>query len=829
MTLSAEDERRALQEVETAFERPPEKREPYLTHRLAGEPAVLERALQLLLAGGVDSTLSTQELPVIPNLARSETVRRVTPDYIGPYRIIKLLGAGGMGEVYLAERNDGAFDKQVAIKIMQSNRAPADFAQRFETERQILANVTHPNIAALLDGGYLEDDTPYLVMDYIEGVGIDEYVIAKKLSIKQTLEVFLQVCDGVQAAHQSLVVHRDIKPSNILVNEQGHLKLIDFGIAKDLAGLVGEETQVGSTSALTYDYASPEQYLRERVTTATDVYGLGIVLFNLLSGCKPYSTSDKSLSEVHDLIVEAAIPSMQQAIERAITDGEDLRITRNQIPHELELIVAKAATKESARRYGTAQNLADDVRAYLAGRPVVAQGDSWRYLTAKFVRRHWLGFSATTAVVLAMVTALLISIEQKRMADEAAAHSNSTSEFLAKLLLAPSSRADSPLRLGSEAKVSELLDHAAAELKGDRVTQFDGAPGVRAELMLTVGRTYHGLAMYPQAIELLREASTLCEVNECSRNALGARIDFRLGQSLVLTGQPDEALSLFARAAAVEDEVLRLARIADETASALWSTGDRTGTVAKMKEAVELYEQAAGDELNLAVAVSYTRLGSLYSNVGQLESALAMLREGAALYESLGQTSVPELADLYNEIGLIFLKRGDRESYSEYLQRAYAVTEVLGGVSEIELLIVTNLGHDALENGRPEVARQWLNKANDALARFATGNTEHEARAWVLRLEGRVLALKQRYQQALDAHSEALRIYSTVMPAYNHSHAGAERYIGDVLEEMGRLDDALPYHKRVLEYYESVYDEEESRYLVEAQERLSSLETRLAQ
>lgn len=828
MTLSSEHESRVLLLVEEAYEQPSNQRLDFLRQQLVNEPELLSRAQELLRVGGVDSTLNTQELPAIPALFELESVRGDVRGQIGPYRVIELIGQGGMGQVYLAARSDGAFDKRVAIKIMQSRRAHGGFAQRFEAERQILANVTHPNIAALLDGGYLDDDTPYLVMEHIDGVAVDEYVFGKKLTLKQTLGVFLQICDGVQAAHQSLIVHRDIKPSNILVSESGRAKLIDFGIAKDLAGLVGEQTQVGGPSALTYDYASPEQYNRERITTATDVYGLGILLFNLLSGCKPYSTSDASPVEVHRLIVEAAAPTMEQAIDRAIVSGVDLRIERQRIPSELELIVAKAIAKEPARRYATAQNFGDDVRAHLAGQPVEARGDSWVYLAVKFIRRHWVGLSALTTVAGVMIAALLISLAQTQVADKAAAHSNSTSEFLAKLLLAPSSRADSPLRLGSDAKVSELLAHAAEELQGTGDQQFDGASDVRAELMLTVARTYHGLAMYPRAIELLQGAQTVCDRNDCARNALAARIDFRLGQSLVLTGKPRQALALFERAAQADGQRLLQARVADETASALWSIGDQAGTVAKMEEAVELYRAAAGEQPDLAVAVSYTRLGSLYSNLGQLERGLTLLREGALLYETLGQTSVPELADLYNEISIIFWKRGLVAKASDYLNKAYAVTESIPGVSEIEIRIVTNLGLDHVRNEGAQAARDWLVKSQSALKEFAAGNADHEARGWVLRLEGTILAEERRYTEALKVFQSEMAIYENLMPAYNDSHAGTEIVIGGVLEKLGRLEEALPYRHRVLDYYESIYDEEETKYLANARARVASLENRLA-
>ncbi len=816
-------ERRVLQFVEQALELAAEERHPFLDQALASEPALQSRAHGLLSFLAAKVTAVERDYSPTAFLTNSAIANASAPKKIGVYRILKPLGAGGMGRVYLAARSDGAFDKLVAIKVMQSELYGTLFTQRFEAERQMLANIVHPNIAALHDGGHLEDGTPYLVMDYIDGIAIDEYVFHNKLSMAKTIDLFLLVCDAVQAAHQSLVVHRDIKPSNILVDKQGQPKLIDFGIAKDLAGVIGEVTEFNKPAALTLDYASPEQYRQEAVTTATDVYALGVMLFKLVSGCKPYSLTGANPAEIQRTILEDPAPSMQERINKAGADDTGPLIRRDAIGEELELIVAKAIAKEPERRYATAQKLAEDLRAHRNGQPVVAHGDSWSYLAGKFIRRHWLGLSATTAVVLAMTTALGVSIVQTQTADTAAAQSSATSDFLARLLLAPSSRAESPLRLGSDAKVSELLDHAAAELTNQDGDAFQGVPVVRAELMLTVARTYHGIAMYPQAIELLEQSRSICLTTDCSHDALQQRIDFRLGQSLGLTGQPQRALELFKTAAEGDADFLLQARIADETASSLWSTGDRKGTVAKMVEAVELYEAAAGAEPNELVAVSYTRLGSLYSNLGELERGLKLLTKGADLYESLNQNALPELADLYNEISIIHRKQGDARASLEYLLLAYEVVERIGGVSEIEIRVITNLGLHAIRNDQETDGRLWLEKSKAALSQFAANNAEHEARAWVLHLEGKILAHEGSNSQALSSYKKERAIYEKLMPAYNHSHALADMEIGEVLAKLGQLEAALETHQRVLSYYSEVYGDEGSTYLSRARRRVASV------
>lgn len=283
-----------------------------------------------------------------------------------------------------------------------------------------------------------------------------------------------------------------------------------------------------------------------------------------------------------------------------------------------------------------------------------------------------------------------------------------------------------------------------------------------------------------------------------------------------------------AAAEEVSDPAL-LAKIADETASALWSTGDREGTVAMMERAVQLYETAAGVSPDVLVAVSYTRLGSLYSNLGQLERALIRLEKGARLYEELNQNALPELADLYNEIHILYLKRGEVESAREYLLQAYEVIERIDGVSEIEIRILTNLGLEASKSNDGLSAREWLAESKVALAQFTSADSDHEASAWVLHLEGAILKEEGKLTESLSFYEQELAIYEQLMPAYNHSHSITETSMGLTLEKLGRLEDALQRYQRVLDYYAAVYRDEESTYLSKARERVARVTQRIAQ
>jgi len=327
---------------------------------------------------------------------------------IGPYRIVRELATGGMGSVYLAERDDGQFTQRVAIKIVRGGFAGAFLLERFREERRILATLDHPNIARLLDGGTTASGLPYVVMEFVEGEPIDVFCTRRALSLRDRLAVFRQVCSAVQHAHQHLVVHRDIKSANILVTDDGTPKLLDFGIAKLLdpqGGLpFGARTTV---RVMTPESASPEQVNGEAITVATDVYALGVLLYRLLTGKGPYR---------EPLDTEA---QLMQAVREQVPDppGSVPATVAGRIPEDLDRIVLKALRKEPERRYGSAGQFADDVQRFLDGRPVAAAPDSLRYRAGKFLRRHAVGVAAAAAVLIAITGGVAATAWQARVAE----------------------------------------------------------------------------------------------------------------------------------------------------------------------------------------------------------------------------------------------------------------------------------------------------------------------------------------------------------------------------------------------------------------------------
>ena len=448
-----------------SWEMPAEEREAYW-RSCAGDDAELLKELRELSAARERAD----------NWAGSETAERQEPPArrIGPYELDRLIGRGGMGAVYLAHRADGEFDQQVALKVVGLPFEIEPFRERFRRERQILAGLNHPNIARLLDGGTTDDGELYLAMEYIEGVAIDAY--AKKLDLAARLDLFGQVCAGVEYAHQRLVIHRDIKPSNIVVNREGVAKLLDFGSAKLLAE--ADATGTG-LRMITVSYASPEQLRGEPASTLSDVFSLGALLFELVTGRGMFGNDITSrLANVEQHRVAPDLPE--------------------RLPGDLDRIVRKALAFDPAQRYSSAGQLAEDVRRYLNGEPVVAHPPSLRYRAEKFVRRHAIGVGLAVLMILLMAAATGFSIWEARIARQQAQRAQAANQFLATVFQIPF--VDSASRY--DMTVRQLL-----ELAEVRVKPVLGAdPAIATDVDLVLGRGFESQQANTEARSLFERA-----------------------------------------------------------------------------------------------------------------------------------------------------------------------------------------------------------------------------------------------------------------------------------------------------------------------------------
>ena len=497
-----------------------------LFQEAAGLPASAREAfLETACAGDRELQVEVESLLAAGDQAQSFLSRAVGaaaadvadgPSYVGrrlgAYSVTRELGRGGMGAVYLAVRADDEYRKHVAVKVIRAGADDPDIRRRFRIERQILANLEHPNIARLLDGGTSDDDLPYVVMEYVDGEPLDVYCDRRRLPIDARLRLFRRVCDAVQFAHANLVVHRDLKPGNILVGPDGVPKLLDFGIAKLLDAPGDPAVTRTATRPMTPAYASPEQVRGEPITTATDVYALGVLLYELVSGHGPYR-----LGEHTPQAVEAAIttqpPERPSAALLRGEDGEGAAAARSTTPErlrrrlagDLDTIVLMALRKEPGRRYASVEQLSDDVGRHLDGLPVRARPDTLGYRTAKFVRRHRAGMAvaAAAALFLSGLTAVY-TIRLARERDRAQAEADKAAQvatFLTDLFEA----ADPEQARGREVTARELLDRGAGRIERELASE----PAVQATMMGVIGRVYENLGAYPEATTLLERAVAL--------------------------------------------------------------------------------------------------------------------------------------------------------------------------------------------------------------------------------------------------------------------------------------------------------------------------------
>ncbi|HKR13952.1 MAG TPA: serine/threonine-protein kinase, partial [Pyrinomonadaceae bacterium] len=387
---------RRIEEIfQAVVEQPNDQRETFLARACGGDDELRREVASLLAHEGADGFIQSL-IAGGSHLLERHGDETIIGSHIGVYRVTGLIGHGGMGTVYAAVRDDDVYRQQVALKVVKRGMDTQSIVHRFRHERQILASLEHPNIARLLDGGTTHDGLPYFVMEHITGQTITRYCENHKISLAEKLRLFRQVCAAVQYAHQKLIIHRDLKPSNILVTDNGQSKLLDFGIAKLLTAEDGAEALTGTgVRLMTPDYASPEQVYGQSVTTATDIYGLGLVLYELLTAQKLHRFKSRSAVEIERVVCETEITKPSILVNSAKL--------RRQLSGDLDNIALMALRREPERRYQSAEQFSDDVRRYLAGLPVRARQDTVGYRAGKFARRHKLVLAAAMLVVLSLI------------------------------------------------------------------------------------------------------------------------------------------------------------------------------------------------------------------------------------------------------------------------------------------------------------------------------------------------------------------------------------------------------------------------------------------
>lgn len=695
---------------------------------------------------------------------------------IGPWNLTELIGRGGMGSVYKARRkNEAGIQQAGALKIIHKSLITPSHTDRFRLEQQILSGLQHPNIANFIDSGITTDGIPYMVMEYVEGEPLLDYCDTHKLTISQRLDLFKTVCRTIQFAHKSLIVHRDLKTENILVTEDGHVKILDFGIAKlldpNLYELSPVETQPG-LRMLSLEYASPEQVAGKPVTTSTDVYSLGVLLYRLLGGVHPFEVNDHSFREVEKMVLEKE-PSLPSQRFSNLQDGNRKKeIARNrsldpsELTHllkgDLDAIANKALQKNPERRYDSAEVFTADIERHQQGLPISARPDTLGYRSTKFISRHRWAVTAAVLVLLSLGVGIVATLWQAKQAEQNAEQAEQVSAFLLELI----EGSDPTKSNDGSTTVRELLDQGYEKFR----TELNDQPIVRARMLGMIGKVYDNLGLYDEALPALEESieGFQQENDQSSDYATAllqyANLQYRLGDSDKMESAAREAYQVNLHH--FDEDAPENASILNTLAIALQDKGEREEATQIYRQIIKIRRNDPDQQSNLAI---------------NLNNLAILLQEDGELDES---------EELYKEaIEVVKNKWGEEHPYMAYVLNGYA------GIHE---------------------DRKDFKKAIDALTRALTiGRAvfpeEHPFIAVVLHNIGRDYEYAEDYETAVDYYQEALDLRRKSLPPDHIDIASSLDALGWVAIKTGQPTQAEPMLRQALAIRKQTYQENDWR------------------
>ena len=679
----------ARSHFEALAEMSPADRASGLAALAASEPELAAAVAELLAADGAasDEFLARGVGEFAPELVGEalDAGLSASPEAgqrIGPWRLRALLGRGGMGEVWEAERADGQFDQVVALKLLKLGMDSEEIRRRFLRERQILARLEHPNIARLVDGGIAADGRPYFALERVEGEALGNWCRNRRASLRTRVELVIAVADAVAAAHRSLIVHRDLKPSNILVDADGRVKLLDFGIAKLLSGDDGVDNDRtrADARALTPAYAAPEQILGEPVTTATDVYALGVVLYELLTDRLPHLRSATSASGLADQVGREVLSRPSQAAMEAGAPRKSRLLAG-----DLDTMVLKALARDPLRRYESATALADDLRRHLDGRPVRARPDSGLYRARRFVARHKVGVISAVLALLSLSAGLSAALWQGRRAaanalraEANAARADRVKEFL----VASFDIASPEFGIGGTTTASELIEQAGQQIDA---AGFGRDPEIRADLFEAVARIEKTLGRIDSAARYASAALDLRRGLFPAGHPAIASATATLGAVRLAEGKLDEAEKELASAVGTLEATeppasLTLARVRSDYSEMLFWRGRSAEAEVGQRKVWEACRLALGDDA-LPTANHLRNLAVLLEDLGRLDEAEAANRAALAVFEKRLGKEHPSTAASYFNLGHVLDTQGHHDEAGALLRRGLEIRRVKLGNS----------------------------------------------------------------------------------------------------------------------------------------------------
>jgi serine/threonine protein kinase len=821
--MEAERWRRLSPLLDALLEQEPPVRAEHLASLRSEDPALADDLEELLrLEEGSGDFLSEPLVPPLPGLGNGSV--------IGPYRLERMLGEGGMGQVWLAQRDDGLYQRRVALKLLRPGLADPNLRLRFTRERQILARLEHPHIARLLDAGISGDGQPYLALEFVEGEPITDWCLAHEVTLDARLRLFQQVCRALSHAHANLVVHRDLKPSNILVTPLGEARLLDFGIAKLLDGpeQMPDRTRTGNR-AFTLHYAAPEQLRGEPVTTMTDVYALGMVLFELLAGTRPYRLRRQSDAAWEEAILHAEPQRASAALLRAAEDAGDreaaqqLRRRAHMVAGDLDNIVAKALAKPYGQRYASVDALSQDVERFREGKPVLARPQGVAYRLGKYLKRHRWALATAALVAVVLASALGIVAWQARSAMHEAARAQAMQAFIVGLI----ERAGDASSNG-QLDLPALLDSGVERVDRELARQ----PETRAELYGVIAQLRIGLGDYPEARDLLqRQADLVASMRDpparmvlASAAGLGriqrlqgdpqacvqgmqshsdlartqqrqvptqaAEFYSQLGRCQRAVGQRGSAQVLFQRALELRRTLPNAEAAVVENRTDLANlhadAGDGARALAEYRSALRELHQRTGTRHPLGVDMQRT-MCALERSEGRLHDAERDCRQALAAAMDLHGNQHRATVDARRQLAALFVDQGRHgEAEAEFRQSRRWLIARLGGQHTDVARDDNSLGIIAWERGRIREALALLDHALAILRRAPQPNNL----ASVLFNKAMVLHDTGNHREALRLLAEVRGLRVAQLRADHPLVGDTDRLIGEAHAALGERESA---------------------------------------
>ncbi len=777
-------------------------------NKVCKTPEIKQEVLSLLSAHNNSENYLEQSVVVLDPV--KENISFFIGKLFGKYKIVKLIARGGMGLVYLGQRDDEV-KQQAAVKIIGPGFVTESVLKRFRNERQTLANLNHPNISKLLDAGITDDGIQFLVMEYIDGIPVDEYCDKNNLTIKERMKLFLKIASVVQYAHHNLVIHRDLKPSNILVTSDGEPKLLDFGIAKilDKDGSENDKLTIKGIANFTPEYASPEQVMGESITTASDVYSLGIVLYKLLTGHNPYKISSSLPTNVKQVVTKTEPPKPSDIIyktfERKSFD-EVIRITpesvsktregsieklHKKLSGDIDNIVSMSIRKEPERRYPSIDLFAEDIERYLNDQPVSAHKDSFKYKAGKFFRRN--KGPVITGSVIAILIMLgiagiiwqshLTAIERDNAKLEAR-KANEIKSFLLNMISSPDPGED-----GKDVKMIDVIHKAAGSLS----TELQGQKQIEAEIRTLIGNTYLNLGIYDSAAVELNKALKINNKIFGERSLEAAKSIKDLGQVYHYEGDFETAEKLYLQSLDLYKSMgdkpsLELAKILDLYATLLSDKGEYEKSEGITFDALKMAESINGPEDNDVLTIK-NNLATAYNYDGKLDKADSLYRICLSTYrKKFGNVHI-RVSSLLNNLAFIYIYKKEHHKALPLLEESVDIKKKVLGEDHPDLILAySNLGSTYFNDNQFDKAEKIMKLSVEVGLKNFDENNENLSRSYMW--YGRVLAADGKTDNGILYLKKAYFIRKKDFGQKNKLTLTAEITLAKVLLNAGKLEKA---------------------------------------